>query len=244
MKRGLFAAGIALAALFSSGIGTPALGQAQERIDTPYDWLDRSLRVGVFAGHVSTARGESEIGLGSSSIFGARFRTRVSSPLSLELGLGYGSSDRFVIDPRLEDGPAPVDTVEVGWLLIEGGFQIALTGARTWNGLQPYVTLTGGVLLGVDEEQSDSLAAPEDAPFRYEVGTAGSFSGGIGVEWVPTERFGLGLELRDHLWRIKTPDGFFQSAILERIEELGLDAPRETEWTHNLELSASLYYYF
>jgi len=244
LKRGFFAAGIALAALFSSGIGSPVFAQAQERIDTPYDWIDRSLRIGAYAGHVSADRGESNIGPGSSPVFGTRLRTRVSSPLSLEIGLGYGNSDRYVIDPRLENGPAPVDTVDVGWLLIEGGFQIALTGARTWNGLQPYVTLTGGILLGVDEEQSDSLAAPEDLPFRYEVGTAGVFSGGVGVEWIPTDKLGLGVELRDHLWRLKTPDGFFQGDILERIEELGLDAPRETEWAHNLELSASLYYYF
>lgn len=244
MKRGLFTAGIALAVVFVSGIGSPLPAQAQERIDTPYDWIDRSLRLGVYAGHIGADRGSSEIGPGSTNVFGARLRTRVSSPLSLELNTGLGRSDRYVIDPRPESGPATVDTVDVGWLLIEGGFQIALTGARTLHRLQPYVMLTGGILLGIDEEQSDSLAAPQDVPFRYEVGTAGVFSGGVGVEWLPTERLGIGLEVRDHLWRIKTPDGFFQPAILERIEELGLPAPRETEWVHNLELSASLYYYF
>lgn len=244
MKRGLFAAGGALAVLFVSGAAFPLFAQAQERIDTPYEWIDRSLRVGAFAGHISADRGQSDIGPGSSAVFGARLRTRVSSPLSLELSAGLGRSDRYVVDPRPEDGPAAVDTVDIGWLMLEGGFQIALTGARTWHGVQPYVTLTGGVLLGIDEEQSDSLAAPEDVAFRYEVGTAGVFSGGVGLEWLPTERLGVGLEVRDHLWRIKTPDGFFQGDILDRIEELGLPAPRETEWVHNLELSASLHYYF
>lgn len=244
MKRGLFTAGVALAVVLVSGIGSPLSAQAQERIDTPYDWIDRSLRLGAYAGHIGADRGSSEIGPGSTGVFGARLRTRVSSPLSLELNTGLGRSDRHVIDPRLETGPAPVDTVEVGWLLIQGGFQIALTGARTLRGLQPYVTLSGGVLLGIDEEQSDSLAGPADLPFRYEVGTIGVFSGGLGVEWLPTERLGFGFEVRDHLWRIKTPDGFFQQDILERVEELGLDAPRETEWVHNIELSASLYYYF
>jgi hypothetical protein len=244
LKRGLLAAGHALAVVFVSGIGSPLPAQAQERIDSPYDWIDRSLRLGAYAGHIGADRGSSEIGPGSTSVFGARLRTRVSSPLSIELNTGLGRSDRYVIDPRPEDGPAAVDTVDVGWLLIEGGFQVALTGARTLHRLQPYVTLTGGILLGIDEEQSASLAAPEDVPFRYEVGTAGVFSGGVGVEWLPTGRLGVGLEVRDHLWRIKTPDGFFQADILERIEELELPAPRETEWVHNLELSASLHYYF
>lgn len=244
MKSGLSTARIALAFLFVAGLGFPSLARAQERIDTPYDWIDRSFRVGAYVGNVAADRGASDIGPGSSAVFGARLRTRVSSPLSLELGIGYGSSDRYVVDPRLESGPAAVDTVDTGWLLIEGGFQIALTGSRTLYGLQPYVTLTGGILQGVSEEQSDALATTEDVPFRYEVGSAGVFSGGLGVEWLPTERLGLGLELRDHLWRIKTPDGFFRSDVLDRIEELGLPAPRESDWVHNIELSASLYYYF
>lgn len=244
MKSGSSAARIALAVLFVSVLGFPSLAEAQERIDTPYDWIDRSFRLSAYFGHVAADRGESDIGPGSSAIFGARLRTRVSSPLSLELGIGYGNSDRYVIDPRLESGPAAVDTVDTGWLLIEGGFQIALTGSRTLHGFQPYVTLTGGILQGVDEEQSDALAATEDVPFRYEVGSAGVFSGGVGVEWLPTERLGVGLELRDHLWRIKTPDGFFQAEVLDRIDELGLPAPTESDWVHNLELSGSLHYYF
>lgn len=244
MKSGLSTARIALAVLFVCGLGFPSVSAAQERIDTPYDWIDRGFRLGAYFGHVAADRGESDIGPGSSSIFGARLRARVSSPLSLELAMGYGNSDRYVIDPRLESGPAAVDTVDTGWLLIEGGFQIALTGSRTLYGLQPYVILTGGILQGVDEEQSDALATAEDVPFRYEVGSAGVFSGGVGVEWLPTERLGVGLELRDHLWRIKTPDGFFQSDVLNRIEELGLPAPRESDWVHNIELSGSLHYYF
>lgn len=244
MKSGLSAARIALAVLFVLGLGFPSVTAAQEGIDTPYDWIDEGFRVGAYFGHVAADRGESEIGPGSSSVFGARLRTRVSSPLSLEIGIGYGKSDRYVVDPRLEAGPAAVDTVDTGWLLIQGGFQIALTGARTLHGLQPYVTLTGGILQGVDEEQSDALSGAEDVPFRYEIGSAGVFSGGLGVEWLPTDRLGVGLEVRDHLWRIKTPDGFFQGDILERIEELGLPAPRESDWVHNLELSGSLHYYF
>jgi len=237
-------AGFALAFLFVSGSLNAVLAQSQERIDTPYDWIDRSLRLGAYAGHISADRGISDIGPGSSSLFGLRFRTRVSSPLSLEINVGYGRSDRFVIDPRLENGPAAIDTVDTGLLLLEGGFQIALTGARTLYGFQPYVILSGGILQGLDEGVSTELSAPEDVPFRYEIGTAGVFTGGVGVEWLPSDRLGVGVELRDHLWRIKTPDGFFQGDVLDRIAELGLPAPRESEWTHNLELSGSLHYYF
>jgi hypothetical protein len=244
LKRGHLVAGLSLAFLFASGPWNAALAQDRERIDTPYDWIDGSLRLGGYVGRISADRGQSEIGPGSFTAFGLRLRTRVSSPLSLEINVGYGRSDRYVIDPRLETGPAAVDTVDLGLLMFEGGFQIALTGSRTIYGLQPYVLLTGGIMQGVGEGQSTALSAPEDVPFRYDIGTAGVFTGGFGVEWLPSDRFGIGLELRDHLWRIKTPDGFFQSSVLDQIEQLDLPAPRETEWTHNLELSGALHYYF
>jgi hypothetical protein len=226
LKRAFSAAGVALAVVFVGTLALPATAAAQqERISTPYEWIDRSLRAGVYGGYISTGRGESEIGPGSSSVFGGRLRARISSPLSFELNVGLGSSERAVIDPRLDAGPAAVDTVDVDWLLVEGGFQIALTGARTVHGIQPYVTLGGGILRGIGEKPSEFLSAPGDEDFRYRVGTAASFAGGIGFEWLPVERIGVGFEVRDHLWRIKTPDGFFRADVLDRIDELGLPAP-------------------
>lgn len=233
-----------LAFLFLSIVLSPGAAAAQERIETPFDWIEGSLRVGAYAGNFSGARGSMDIGPGSTSVFGVRLRTRVSSPLSLEIGFGMGNSERYVIDPRLPTGPAPVDTVDANWFIIQGGFQIALTGARTLHQLQPYVVLMGGILNGRGETVSDSMMSVEDQAFRYRIGTAGVFTAGAGVEWLPTEKIGVGFELRDHLLRIKAPPGFFDADVLQNIEDLGLQAPTESEWTHNLELSASIYYYF
>ena len=233
-----------LAFLFLAIVVSPVTSSAQERIETPFEWIDGSLRLGAYAGNFSGARGSMDLGPGSTTMFGVRLRTRVSSPLSLELGFGMGNSDRYVIDPRLPAGPAPVDTVAADWFLIQGGFQIALTGARTLHQLQPYVILVGGLMKGRGEVVSDSMMAVADQAVRYRIGTAGVFTAGAGVEWLPTEKIGVGVELRDHLLRVKAPQGFFDAAVLQNIEDLGLRAPTESEWTHNLELSASIYYYF
>jgi hypothetical protein len=235
---------LVLAVLFLASLSYPASSAAQEQIDTAFDWINHGRRVNVFGGNIGTSRGALEIGPGSSSIFGVRYRTRVSSPLSLELGFSAGNSERLVIDPRLEDGPAAVDTVDANWLLVELGFQIALTGSRTLHQLQPYVVLTAGFLKGRGEVVSDSMQAIQDIPFQYKIGTASVFTAGFGVEWLPTDKIGIGVELRDHLWRLKTPDGFFELSVLQNIEELGLEAPQESEWTNNIELSASISYYF
>ncbi|MFQ5747593.1 MAG: hypothetical protein ACE5HF_10305 [Gemmatimonadota bacterium] len=230
-------------ALFA--LAGPAHAVAQESIDTPYRWIEKGLRAAAFGGYVSASRGVLDMGPGSTSVFGGRIRARVSSPLSLELSLGFGSSDRFVVDPELPTGPGVIDTVGVNWLLAEAGMQIALTGARTLHRFQPYIIFGAGFLRGLSEVQSDRLPLPVFGPTtRFAVNTAPVAQAGIGAEWLPGGRIGIGFEARDHLWRLKSPDGFFTQAVLDRIEELGVPAPKESEWTNNVELSVSIWYYF
>lgn len=221
-------------------------GGAQTTIDTPYRWIERSLRVGIAGGYVAADRGISELGPGSTPVLGARGRARISSPLSLEAGVLAGRSDRFVVDPRLPGGPAPVDTVDVTWLLAEAAVQFALTGARTWHGLQPYLLVGGGFLVGIDDPVSPRLPAPEqgEPPVRADVGVSPVVQAGAGAEWKVGERWGIAFEARDHLWRISTPDAFFQEEVLDRIEDADLPAPQDTDWTHNLGLTVTVWRYF
>ena len=222
----------------------PATARAQqESIDTPYRWIERGTRVGLVGGYMFTSRGDPPIGPGPSPFIGARLRARLSSPLSLELGVGYGSSDEWVIDPRLEGGPAVVDTVGADWLIIEASMQLALTGARSYHRLQPYVLFGGGVLLGLSTETSDVLESPQQQ-FVFEIGTAPLVHLGLGAEFDVSRRWGLALEVRDNLWRVTTPDGWFQLNVLQNLLDSNSPAPDESEWTHNFELTASLYYYF
>lgn len=233
------------AALAGLGGAVPAAAQQDTlAIDTPYRWIEPSVRVGLVGGYVQANRGVSELGPAPSALGGARFRARISSPISLEFGALYASTDRFVIDPRLTSGPAPVDTVGTEMVLAEAAMQFALTGARTWNGIQPYALVGGGLLFGVSEEASPVFADPELSNLRFDLGTTPMVQVGAGFEIKPAEQWGIGLEFRDHLWRLETPEGFFEPEVLDRIEELGLRAPQDTDWTHNLEFSVGVWRYF
>lgn len=215
-----------------------------ESIDTPYRWIPHSLRVGVYGGHLEGRRTDLGIGPGPTPIVGARLRGRVSSPLSLEANVSYGRSERLEIDPRLEGGPGSVGTLDSDWVLVEGGIHFALTGARTWNSLQPYAVFGAGLLLGVREEPNEALGEPELSNLRYEISSLPSLQAGLGTEWLISDRYGVGFEFRDHLWRITTPEGFFSEEILDRIEAVGAPAPEESSWTHNLEFSITVWRYF
>ncbi len=213
-------------------------------IDTPYRWLDGSFRIAPYAARLETGRGDLELGPESTQLFGARTRVRLTGPISLEGNLGYASSRRSVIDPRLSGGPAAVDSVPFRWIVAEGVAQIALTGQRTWYGIQPYVLVGGGMVLAVDEPGSQALSDSADAAFRFEMNAAPTAVAGAGFEWRISETVGVGFEFRDHLWRLKPPDGFFREDVLDNIEEADAPAPEETQWTNNLEFGVSFWYYF
>lgn len=239
-----------LALLFTGLVlATPDRARAQEEggppsIDTPYRWLDGSFRIAPYAAKLQTGRGDLELGPASTQLYGARTRLRLTGPLSLEGNLGYASSERSVIDPRLSSGPAAVDTVPFRWAVAEGVIQLALTGQRTWHGIQPYLLIGGGMVLAVDEPGSPALSDSADAAFRFEMNAAPTAVAGAGTEWRVSEALGVGLEVRDHLWRLKTPDGFFREEVLNNIDEADAPAPEETQWTNNLEFGVGLWFYF
>lgn len=195
---------------------------------------------------MSTGTGVLDMGPRSSPVTSLGARARITNPVSLEAKLSFGDGERAVVDPRLSGGPTVVDTVPVRWAMLEGGLQLALTGARTWHGLQPYVAFGAGLLVGVDEPSSPALGAPGDtaaADFRFQLNTAPVATAAGGVEWLVSERLGVSFEARDHMWRLTTPDGFFRQEILDQIEASGTPAPTERDWVHNVELSVGFWYY-
>ena len=230
-------------AVMAVALGPESAAAQEESIDTPYRWLERGTRLGLVGGYIFTNRGDPPFGPGSSPFLGARFRARLSSPLSLEIGGGYGNSNEYVIDPRLEGGPAIVDTVNADWLIIEASLQFAFTGARSFHKLQPYVVLGGGILQGLSTGTSAALGIPQE-PFVYEIGTSPMLNFGVGAELDVSRRLGLAFEVRDNLWRLRIPQGWFLPAVLKNLIDTGSPAPDEKQWVHNFELTASLYYYF
>ncbi|MEJ2337193.1 MAG: hypothetical protein P8Y26_16385 [Gemmatimonadales bacterium] len=221
----------------------PILHAQQPSIDTPYRWIEKGMRFGISPGYILTNRGSLGLGPGSTPTAAGRFRLRVSNPLSFEVDVTYGNSDRRIVNPYADGGPAVIDTVNSNWLLAEVAVQFTFTGARTWHGVQPYLVFGGGGIFGLGEEVSPLVQELEIEGFVYEIGTAPDFLAAGGVEWLISKTVGLGFETRDHIWRLKAPPEFFVPEVLEAILESGVDAPSESEWTNNIEFSLSVWIY-
>jgi hypothetical protein len=214
-----------------------------EVIDTPYRWIERGFRAGLYGGYVFTNRGMLNMGPGPSPIVGTRLRIRVSSPLSLVLNFGYAwNSNLYLVDPRTPEYPAAVDTVGVTWAILQAGLQFSFTGDRTWHGWQPYLLLEGGLFFGLSQQPTRKLDIPT-TPFLFRIGTQPVFDFGLGVER-QMGKVGVAFEIRSHLWRIRAPDGFFRPDILLDLAERGLPVAESSDWTLNFEFSLGFYYYF
>ena len=222
---------------------TTALGQEHE-INSPFRWREKGFRVGLFGGQHSANRGSLEFGQGPAPAAGAKMRARVSSPLSLEIGAIFAPAERWVLNPIAESGPIIMDTVSANWLRADFGAQIGLPGARTWNGIHPYALIGGGLVFGIMEGASPAMAPQEMETFRYDISTAPHIYVGFGFEVFPSEKIGIGFEVRDYLIRLSAPDGFLSPQALQAFEGTGGPAPDSSTYQHNPEFGITIWYYF
>lgn len=223
---------------------TPDIAAQQEHIDSPYRWLEKGFRVGLWGGYHAANRGTLKFGQGPAAAIGAKLRARISSPMSFEIGMTYAGASRWVVDPRVDTGPAIIDTVSAHWLRFDMGTQIGLTGARTWRGIHPYGLAGAGLTFGVAEGASETFADPQFEPFRYDIHIAPHIYVGGGIEMFTSETMGIGFEIRDYINRLSAPDGFLLPGVLANIETNGFPAPQGTAWQHNVEFGIAIWHYF
>jgi hypothetical protein len=140
---------------------------------------------------------------------------------------------RDVIHPGRAEGDRKIGEAESLLTAIEARLRFALTGRRTWHGLQPFVFAGGGMVFDAQGYQAeDDLLAPED---QFSLGATFMASMGTGVRLMLGERFVLRGDASLSLWKLDVPAGF-----QDPDRDLG-DVP-EDEWTSSSGLSVGLAY--
>lgn len=223
-----------VAAATAAALAQPVSAQ---RIDSPYRFLDHSQFGGLWGGYVWASDGVLDLGPQPAPIFGAGWALRVSGPFALNLEAGYMPSTRTVRDTVFDETTGlyePLGEADLGLLAVMANLRVNLTGARTWNSLQPFVIL--GVGLATDVAGGSELEAEREANTRFDYGT--SFAGqlGAGVDWYPTSRVSVRVDARDMFWKLPVPEAFL---LTENATGLG-----RSEWEQNFALAAGLSIHF
>ena len=207
-----------------------ASGVRAQDIDSPYRFVDHEQQVNLFAGGIYTDRGALDLGPESDMAFGARYGIRLAGPFSVEAAATLFPTSRAVQDTMIVGADTSVVFTggDVSMLIgiVTADLRFDLTGARTWHDLMPFalVGIGGAFVLNEDDAVDQDL----ESTIRYDFGTRLVGELGVGLEYIPIDRFSIRLDARNMLWKINAPTGFQT-----------LDAPSE-EWVQNFLLSGGV----
>ncbi|MGH7545929.1 MAG: outer membrane beta-barrel protein [Gemmatimonadota bacterium] len=210
---------------------------AAQGIPSPYRFVDYGQDLGAFASRIGTDRGTMNLGPDGGLAFGLQYSLRINDPMALSARATYFATERAIIDTittvdgeltTQSEGTAPLDL-----LLLTARLQLTLTGARTWHGIAPHVFVGGGLAIATSEADDPVTVGVDN---RYSFGNAFMGQLGFGASIFLGDRWSLRLSVLDDLWQIRAPRG---------LQDVNLTptAP-DSEWTHNLEISAGLHHHF
>jgi hypothetical protein len=214
-----------------------ALAQVGHRPESsPYRDLQARRVLSFAGGYLNGSSGTAKVGPGGGPFAGARFDLHLSGPAALSFGAGMASLQRIIIDPTWGPENRTLDTASQSILLLDANFDMLLTGEKTWHGMIPYFGVGLGFALGGD--------VPADSLSGYSFSTHFTTGPHLGVWLIPSRLFSFRVEVRDRIWRLKYPDGFFSVPANEPTELPVLDANimKDTQWVNNLTLTFTLGY--
>jgi hypothetical protein len=213
---------------------------AQERIDSPYRFLDHTQGAGAVLGYFFANQGRLGAGPASSPAAGLRYGIVVTGPIQVELEGLFAPTTRTVVDTSFTTPDSTRVTrgeADMSLLIAMASLRLNVTGQRTWRGVQPFALFGIGVASDLSGLQGADDAVAADARFDFGTSFAGSL--GAGLEWYPAQHWSLRADARTLLWKLKAPAAF----RLQNDAEADRVIPAD-EWEQNGLLSAGIAFHF
>ena len=201
---------------------------------SPYKDMRIKQTISFVGGYLAGGRGSAGVGPSGGTLAGLRWDITVGAPTVLFLSVMRADLERRLVNP--DDPPATRFFGSAGQdvYVVDGGFNLMLTGRKTWRGLAPYFGGSLGVAFGG--------AFPEDSSgFRF--GNKFQVGPALGVRIHPSRRLHLRIEGRNILWRLNYPQRFFQDPANAPGEPLlDINVQRPNEWVHHPTLVLAIGY--
>ncbi|MDQ2890825.1 MAG: hypothetical protein M3R65_09810 [Gemmatimonadota bacterium] len=174
MSKSLLALSLAALALAPVGLAAQVVvGHLPE--NSPYSDIAATQRLTFFGGYFATQQTATGAAPQSGPALGLRYDIPVAGPADFFVKVQRVSSHRDAYDPTLPAETRSLGRQNLPLYNADLGFDMNLTGRRTWHGLIPVL----GFGLGVVSATGTTAKDP------YSFGTQFSFSGDAGVRIVP-----------------------------------------------------------
>lgn len=190
-------------------VSTPAGAQVGYPPDkSPYRDIPKKMSLTALGGYIGGDGGYFGLGPHDGPVYGGRFGISVSGPLELAFAVEYADLEGSLVyrglDGRLAIGPEVPSPV---WMF-EGTVQYTITGAKTWNGLAPFI---GG---GVGYAWRTSSTVGSDA---FDFGGRFYLVPFAGARYYVNPRSFIRAEIRGAFWKLAYPPSYYEdiNGILE-----------------------------
>ena len=164
-----------LGVLASCNVLFAQVGHSPE--SSPYRDIPRQAGPVIAFNYWEGAPGRANVGITNALIAGLSYDVAIMGPLRVLVGFSYGRGERFVQDPPADSADRLSGPYDDSFLMPEAEVQLLLTGHKSWHGIVPFLTLSGGFMLGGAEPAADTS--------EYQLGNQFFYSPGLGFRWYP-----------------------------------------------------------
>ena len=180
-----------------------------------------------FAGYYGGTEDPARVAPNAGPMVGARYGIRLGGPIHFTGRLATVFTDRSVVDPTLPIAERRTGTTSVPLLFGDVGFDLVLTGSKSWHSLVPAVNGSVGIAADLSGKTDKS---------NFRVGIPFVLSYGPSLRIVPGGNWSWRFDLTDHYFRIRYPESYFLKTGPDTTF-LPPDGKR-TVWRHNWALTA------
>lgn len=224
----------AMIAAVALGTGTAGAQVGYPPAQSPFTDIETRHTLTTFVGYFSAKRDPAKVAPQSGPIGGFMYEWRASGPVHLGMSLATIGSKRTYLDPARPIASRDLGTQTEPLYAADAFLSLSLTGERSWHHLIPMVG--AGVGMVTNAKSADV------GGFRF--GTRFAFPFGAGVRWAPGGgRFELRTDIKDWMYTIKYPQGYYASSTSGEAAILTGSTPA-SKWNHNFAMTVGGSYTF
>jgi hypothetical protein len=181
-------------------------------------------------GYLGGGRGVVGVGPSNGDLFSVRYERPISHVLFASLGAAATTTTRYVVDPAKGSATRTSGPVDDNLAIVDLGLGMLLTGGKTWHGIAPYWSISGGAAIGKHVSQD---------PTAYNFGVKLEFGPEVGVRWYMGHHLSVRAAARVLFWRLSYPLQFRDPSPVDSTRILPADGAL-TEWTRHPALSLGI----
>lgn len=154
----------------------------------------------TFAGYFNARSDPASVSPQGGGFVGERYAFRMGGPAYFTMRVGGAVMKRHVVNPQLPLATRREKTVQVPMVAVDAGFEMQLTGSKTWHSIAPVIN--GGVGFTGDLKGTSDVGG-------FQFGYPFTFTFGSGLKFVPHGGRGVRVDWSSYVYRLHYPDSYY-----------------------------------